>query len=439
MTAASAVAIVIAGLLIAPAPVTAAATQGPPCPAPGPPAPVTKHVTATSRPVVLVHGWTGQPLDSTATKLSAKLGSAITTFTFNYSKWASDWASDAHIAACLADYVNLISTAYRHVGGDGKVILVAHSMGGLAIRYASSPTLAAVPITSDEVPVVISLDTPYLGSSWAGAPPMLKELWQTAVGNSAPNPFGTDAAECLAAHDNGQPLPSQCKGLPPWLPKGTTLYEIGGDIKVSRTLLGVHLYDVDLKDDGVVDTRSSLGYGTSGPTGKATAVTAHKSTLSCTVDSGTIGASVASKFGAVLSSLGLPAEAIGDAAVYLDLRDGKATKATMVYTAAALATAECSHIHIPTDADAIDLVAKDIKTYLAAHPSAPRCLSTAAGKPLLAKLVASEGLDVADVQWIKCDGDWATTEFDVVEPDMPDDPNDDVAAFHFVNGSWRAV
>ena len=50
----------------------------------------------------------------------------------------------------------------------GKVILIDHSMGGLATRYAAAQTVDGRPVW-DEIGLVVTLGTPNLGSGWANA------------------------------------------------------------------------------------------------------------------------------------------------------------------------------------------------------------------------------------------------------------------------------
>lgn len=333
----------------------------------------------SARPVILVHGWTGTAMTDTAKQLKATLGAKISTFTFDYSKWAADWPTNANIAPCLADYVHNVSDAYRNIGGDGKVILVAHSMGGLAIRYASSATYVQNPITASIAPLVISLDTPHLGSFWGGtAAPLAKEVGGAVLGKSVPNPFGTDGGMCLQPHENGGQLPAQCGGLPPWLPGGTTLDEIAGDITIKRTLLGVHLYDVETSNDGIVAVSSSVGYRTSGPGGTAPVVssptqgtTIHSQYVKCSVTTGQLHKGLDVLYGAV-SSDSVAAAAVNDWAAMKDPN----SLSMWLAAASAVFTASCSHTHITTDAAAISQVAADIDSYLKAHPTSPGLAST---------------------------------------------------------------
>jgi pimeloyl-ACP methyl ester carboxylesterase len=244
------------------------------CPAPQT---LTGTASALARPVVLVHGWTGRPMADTAHDLLAEPDLPVDTYLFDYSRWSAHWVTDPHIAACLADYVHAVSEAYQHAGGDGRVIVVAHSMGGLAIRYATNAAYVAHPVTAAELGAVITFDTPELGSPFGNT--AAGRLWETAQSriNNVNLPAGGagDGEVCLAQHDHGGLLPSGC-GLgavgipdpPPWLPAGISLTEIAGDITVDRSVFGIHLYSLPLDSDGIVTVASSHGYLTSGPGGR---------------------------------------------------------------------------------------------------------------------------------------------------------------------------
>ena len=66
-------------------------------------------------------------------------------FLFDDKRYNTVWASDASIAACLADYIRQVSDLHRERGGNGRVFLVAHSMGGLAVRFALESGTAGSP------------------------------------------------------------------------------------------------------------------------------------------------------------------------------------------------------------------------------------------------------------------------------------------------------
>ncbi|WIX91339.1 hypothetical protein [Amycolatopsis sp. DG1A-15b] len=112
-------------------------------------------------------GRLGGRLD-TAKALRNQFGDRIKTFVYDYSHWSSYWASDEHIAPCLAYYLGQVSAEYEMAGCDKKVIVVAHSMGGIATRCALADGAAAKPPLATVVPYIITLGTPSLGSPWGG-------------------------------------------------------------------------------------------------------------------------------------------------------------------------------------------------------------------------------------------------------------------------------
>lgn len=338
--------------------------------------PVTTGQNATRRPVVFVHGWTGKPLTDLAGAIYNDFPSSVSVFSFDYSNWSAYWASDDHIAPCLAAYLAGVSNAFKSAGGDGRIIYVAHSMGGLAIRYAMDPTKVNDAVTAAQVPWLITVDTPHLGSAWGGlGAAQAFELFNGVLGKDVPNPFGVDGGRCLALHDKGSELAASCDGLPPWLPGGTTLYEIAGAITVQRTFLGVHLYDIPLASDGIVDASSSRGYLTSGPGGIAPVVssptvgtTVHSQEVDCDVSSGQLGGAVKTLKG-TLASADVPVELLTDWGALQNLQADSHTPLTLGLDAAALFVATCSHIHITSDPDTVEQIATDIATIAKANPA----------------------------------------------------------------------
>jgi pimeloyl-ACP methyl ester carboxylesterase len=122
-----------------------------------------------ARPVILVHGWTSSAgqLADTRTQLSSRLGGGYTVLRFDYGPVSTHWAAQPEIAGCLADYVATASAAFARSGGDGKVVVVAHSMGGLAIRFATDTRYSGRDI-GPLLAGVLTVDTPHLGSPWGG-------------------------------------------------------------------------------------------------------------------------------------------------------------------------------------------------------------------------------------------------------------------------------
>jgi pimeloyl-ACP methyl ester carboxylesterase len=325
--------------------------------------PDTAGQSATRRPVVFVHGWIGEPMTEAAAKLRQQLGDRISTSTFDYSRWALHWASDSHIAPCLADYINTVSAAHKKVRGDGKVVVIAHSMGGLAIRYAMDPDIVKSPATAATVSDIITLGTPHLGSPWGGTnvADWVAEVI-THFGRERP-PANAGGSRCLARHDKGAPLAADCGPLPPYLPAGVTLTQLAGDITVDRTLFGFTVYSLPIFTDGIVPVPSAHGYVTSGDGGFSPPdmAKAFSRTETCRVDFGKVSTSAERlSFSAPFDYLTLQ-----------DLQRGEQTARVLAMSAGATFIASCGHMNLPTSQSAISQVAELIKAMPPAKPVQP--------------------------------------------------------------------
>lgn len=134
-------------------------------------------------PVIMVHGWTGRAthpnadgssatggafshdIDLTANRLgSASVGRSLigqlqglpgaAVFTLDYHPYSARWVTDEHIGPALGKAIDCLYSA-----SGQKVIIVAHSMGGLAARYAAS-----TPDRAGKISRIITLGTPNEGS-----------------------------------------------------------------------------------------------------------------------------------------------------------------------------------------------------------------------------------------------------------------------------------
>jgi pimeloyl-ACP methyl ester carboxylesterase len=134
-------------------------------------------------PVVMVHGWISQDTNNAARtgtfshyidlsdmpgfspdvtrsligQLQRIPGAAV--FTFDYHPYAARWVDDPHLGPALGKVIDCL---YRASGQ--KVIIVAHSMGGLIARYAATHPGGTGRDRSGEISSVVTFGTPETGS-----------------------------------------------------------------------------------------------------------------------------------------------------------------------------------------------------------------------------------------------------------------------------------
>lgn len=335
--------------------------------------------SADAHPVVLVHGWNGAA-GNMEPVASALQGLPVSTFRFDYHDHRGEWAAEPAVSGCLAQYVGAVSAGHLSVGGDGKVILVGHSMGGLAARFAADRDYADDPI-DDIVAGVVTIDTPHLGSPFGDED--LAEAAGAVLGGRpddllfTPEP-GSDASVCLAVHSPPEnSLPDGC-AIPPYLPAGTPLAEIAGSVDIRRTLFGIRLYTVPLGSDGIVPVESSHGYVNSGPGGRAPrrpagSLPIELPTIDCRIDfDQVIGIATAQGLlqggprGAVAGIANLLSPGLfADSEALEDLQHGRFGPELIAFLVAANAVAPCSHTGMLTEPRSLaavrDAVARDIE------------------------------------------------------------------------------
>jgi hypothetical protein len=134
-------------------------------------------------PVLLVHGlgaastfftepnqWTKQAgTQPLAAAIMNALGNSVSISEFDYNnaktQSATDWVNNPLIGPALATRINCLAAASRRGGGPGKVIIIAHSMGGLAVRCAVDAACAgSAPANASLIGLEITLGTPNLGT-----------------------------------------------------------------------------------------------------------------------------------------------------------------------------------------------------------------------------------------------------------------------------------
>lgn len=122
-------------------------------------------------PVLFVHGLNSnsEAFSKGSLKLSETATAVKGTFVdfFDYSEASDRWVTDPRIAPSLAKRISCLASRSSASNGPGKVVVVAHSMGGLATRQAVATVVDGRSV-ADRVGLVITVGTPHLGSSTEG-------------------------------------------------------------------------------------------------------------------------------------------------------------------------------------------------------------------------------------------------------------------------------
>ncbi|GLY70742.1 esterase/lipase family protein [Amycolatopsis taiwanensis] len=118
-----------------------------------------------STPVLFVHGinsdattWNVPERNPITHQIAAKVGET-SVWTFDYRKAQPAWVTDQRIGPALAEAISCLSRA-----SGARVVVVAHSMGGLATQLAVSEDDPRGGKVGDRVAEVITLGTPFRGS-----------------------------------------------------------------------------------------------------------------------------------------------------------------------------------------------------------------------------------------------------------------------------------
>jgi pimeloyl-ACP methyl ester carboxylesterase len=231
----------------------------------------------TKTPVLLVHGF-HEKTDVWASLTKAiqrDVPNAAVIPPFDYP--STQWVTDRDVAPKLAAVISCLAADSARNGGPGKIIIVAHSMGGLAVRCAvSAACVKSAAASPAQVGLEITLGTPNTGSLLATAGNGLSDAGQVSCeailfienGLTLPCPdvlgwlFGanTPAARALEDGVNGKPSPA-IASLPA-LPSTVPLDAIAGQVTVTTSLfqLGTFRITGQLADLGdlVVSEASAL-------------------------------------------------------------------------------------------------------------------------------------------------------------------------------------
>lgn len=211
----------------------------------------------SSVPIILVHGMNSSPSDFTShsmngdepleTALEKMPGVVVETPLFSYAPESLDWVTNPSIGQALANYVTCVAAASKAAGGPGRVILITHSMGGLAAREALSLSNQA----SSDVGLIITVAAPNSGSwidgvfhsvrggGFGSQAALTAWLVQGVCGltgdGDRPGPCGLVQGATSQAGTAMVPGSAQLADLPP-PPSSIPLDEVAGDMSVTTQL-----------------------------------------------------------------------------------------------------------------------------------------------------------------------------------------------------------
>lgn len=207
----------------------------------------------TKVPVLMVHGLYGGPLswgtDNQSSSIFAAIGGdGIARSSFDYERVNQEWITNENIGPKLALWIDCLSKNSLAGKGKGKVIVLAHSMGSLAARYALNQTIDGRKLA--EVASVITIGAPNEGSVLAN---LCEELTKV---NAKPD-------LC-----NGTAVPAMKVGSKelaelPLFPASVPVKAIAGNVKLNVYLhISLTPIAVATNTDLVVPVAPALKYGT---------------------------------------------------------------------------------------------------------------------------------------------------------------------------------
>jgi pimeloyl-ACP methyl ester carboxylesterase len=203
-------------------------------------------------PVLFVHGFAGGPSNFRATRdgrpsmLDMIRGvRGVAAYTFSYAAQSLAWVTDPAIGPALAAAISCLADEHGE-----PVVVVAHSMGGLATQFAQGQTVEGRPVSS-VIGRVITVGTPFEGAqlltfaSGAGGV-VFDAVFDAATDRCDPSDLqrrardfcgllGTTETPAVRAMIPGS---AELDGLPPWQP-GLPRIPIAGDIDVTVGAFGL--------------------------------------------------------------------------------------------------------------------------------------------------------------------------------------------------------
>lgn len=210
-------------------------------------------------PVILVHGFASSPQNawSVMKPYINKHAKNVYVETFDYSQDHYSWVDNKNIGPKLAKRIACVAASSKAAGGVGQVVVVGHSMGGLATRWAATKASNAKEVASD-LGLVVTIGTPNTGSGLGNTASALKYSLCNTENIGQPEPAGSPDSPCNVwdAVDGLAQSSDDLKKLP-YLPKDVPLKALAGDVTVTLGLFKARVHQ-DLGADVVVGKDSAL-------------------------------------------------------------------------------------------------------------------------------------------------------------------------------------
>jgi pimeloyl-ACP methyl ester carboxylesterase len=201
-------------------------------------------------PVLFVHGFSGSPSDFrrslTAGTMLTTIGAIddAATYVFDYRARSSEWVTHAAIGPALARSIDCLRRR-----SNRKVLVVAHSMGGLATRDAQARTVDGR-LVADSIAGVVTIGTPTRGvillSFTSGkVGDVLVQAAAGALGDACTERPGRKRQRLCALLEAASapavtamtPDSAELANLPPWRP-GLRVRPIAADLRLRLSVFG---------------------------------------------------------------------------------------------------------------------------------------------------------------------------------------------------------
>jgi pimeloyl-ACP methyl ester carboxylesterase len=228
--------------------------------------------TESRQPVLLVHGYNSGPETwnaDTRNGYASVSGTCIDVF--DYKNWSTHWVTDSHIGPALATRIDQLATASAAGGGSGKVIIVAHSMGGLATRCAVAESCnGGKSDVKGHLRELITFGTPNTGTwlrgtglgygALGGASSLLSGACYASFNGANPICEQIRALLTSSATKAFTPGSTQLNGLPS-VPAKIPVFAVAAHVEAVTSLFGWQSVDIGDAGDLIVKENSALDEG----------------------------------------------------------------------------------------------------------------------------------------------------------------------------------